>query len=559
VVHWRIWEEEIRSFPWGGDGASVWVVRRESQEDWTPLRLLFSYHWGDVTNGPAGSATDQSQRLPLGHLLRAIQSGESGLFPWRAAKTTDALKRKSPAAKSEMTSVSRLDEIRVRELMLWVEPLRSEDQVQGALALLFDGRPPWGEAVRLWCARFSARISPLLGILPILTRKMAIARSEDLAEEQPTLFPVSPFRSAASLELARSSDKRGLTLPRPVFVRDVPGAVGISREFLTCCSQVQPIAESGVNALLQGESGTGKEIIARAIHCNSPRRQGPFVGQNCAALPETLFESELFGHKSGAFTGASSDKMGLLEAADGGTFFLDEIGDMPIPLQIKLLRVMQERRVRRIGELESRRVDIRFVAATHRDLEREVQAGNFRLDLFYRLKVVKIAIPSLRQRPEDIVHLLAFFLHRHGRGQARMRITEQALAALQAYRWPGNVRELENEACRLLALHSERDVIELELLSGEIQAAAGWSVDPADLATLRPLDEANQLLERYLIRKAIVASGGRKAAAARRLGLSRQGLYKKIQRYGMTDLIHSGGEYPVDIPHAASSLASRSA
>jgi transcriptional regulator with PAS, ATPase and Fis domain len=297
------------------------------------------------------------------------------------------------------------------------------------------------------------------------------------------------------------------------------------------------VARSGVNVLLHGESGTGKEIIACAIHDRSERRRGPLVGQNCAALPESLFESELFGHKSGAFTGAAADKAGLLEAAHGGTFFLDEIGDMPLALQIKLLRVMQERRVRRIGELDSRPVDIRFVAATHKDLAAEIAAGRFRLDLYYRLNVVRLALPPLRQRPEDIGHLVAFFLQRHGGDEGQWRIEERALAALQAYRWPGNVRELENEVCRLLAMYPGRRLIRLEQLSTEVRAAAGWSVDPADLATLRPLEEAGQLLERYLIRKAIAACGGRKAAAARRLGLSRQGLYKKIQRYGMSDLI----------------------
>jgi transcriptional regulator with PAS, ATPase and Fis domain len=297
------------------------------------------------------------------------------------------------------------------------------------------------------------------------------------------------------------------------------------------------VATSGVNVLLQGESGTGKEIIARAIHLGSSRREGPFVGQNCAALPESLFESELFGHKSGAFTGAASDKVGLLESAHGGTFFLDEIGDMPLALQIKLLRVMQEKKVRRIGELSTRPVNIRFVAATHKDLDQEIAVGRFRLDLYYRLKVVKISIPPLRQRPEDIAHLLAFFLARHGKGRLSRRISESALTALQAYRWPGNVRELENEVCRLLALFPDEMLIRLQHLSEEIRAGGGNLVDPADLSTLRRLDEAGELLEKYLIRKAISAAGGRKAAAARRLGLSRQGLYKKIQRYGMTDLV----------------------
>ncbi|MCP4571878.1 MAG: hypothetical protein GY838_05950 [bacterium] len=255
-------------------------------------------------------------------------------------------------------------------------------------------------------------------------------------------------------------------------------------------------------------------------------------------MPETLFESELFGHRAGAFTGAAGDKKGLLSAADRGTFFLDEIGDMPQALQIKLLRVMQERRVRRIGELRSRPVDIRFLAATHRDLEAEVERGTFRLDLFYRLKVVNLEIPALRHRPEDVAHLFAWFLRRNGIDEAARRISERALATLQAWRWPGNVRELENEALRWCALHGTEPVIRCGHLSAEIQAArSGRQHRASDLGTLRPLDQANEILERYLIRKAIAATEGRKAAAARRLGLSRQGLYKKIARYGMSDLV----------------------
>ncbi|HRX51086.1 MAG TPA: sigma 54-interacting transcriptional regulator, partial [Candidatus Krumholzibacteria bacterium] len=285
------------------------------------------------------------------------------------------------------------------------------------------------------------------------------------------------------------------------------------------------------------ESGTGKEVLARTVHEGSARREAPFIGVNCAALPETLFESELFGHKAGAFTGAGREKTGLLEAAHGGTFFLDEIGDMPLALQIKLLRVMQERRLRRIGDLRDRAVDVRFVAASHRDLDAEVAAGNFRLDLFYRLKVVRLVIPPLRRRPEDIAPLLAWFLDRAGRDPQSVQLAPEALDALQSYRWPGNVRELENEVARWLALHGREPVLRAEHLSLDVRKALDPSADPADLGTLRPMDEATVLLERYLIRKAIEACRGRKSDAARRLGLSRQGLYKKIRRYGMVDLL----------------------
>jgi len=323
-------------------------------------------------------------------------------------------------------------------------------------------------------------------------------------------------------------------------VPGLPGAVGRSREMRQLAERLAGVARSGVNVLLHGETGTGKEIVAQALHLGSARNGRPFVGLNCAALPENLFESELFGHRAGAFTGAGRDKPGLLESAHGGTFFMDEIGDMPLPLQIKLLRVMQERQVRRVGELESRPVDVRFVAATHKDLGREIEAGRFRLDLYYRLKVVSLEIPPLRQRPEDILPLLACFLRRAGRDPAQVRVTDQATAALHAWRWPGNVRELENEAARFVALYPQETCLELRHLSWDIQASMGPRLEPADFGTLRRLEEAGELLERYLIRKAIAASEGRKAAAARKLGLSRQGLYKKIQRYGMHDLIGTG-------------------
>jgi transcriptional regulator with PAS, ATPase and Fis domain len=265
-----------------------------------------------------------------------------------------------------------------------------------------------------------------------------------------------------------------------------------------------------------------------------------FTKIRCAALPESLFESELFGHRAGAFTGAATEKKGLLAAASGGTFFLDEIGDMPLPLQIKLLRVMQERQVRRIGELKSVPVDLRFVAATHKDLTAEIREGRFRLDLFYRLKVVAVVIPPLRHRPEDVAPLFAYFLGKRGRDPNRLRITEEALSALQRWHWPGNVRELENEAQRIAALYPDETVIRLTHLSREVRGADAGAVEAVDLGALRSLDQASELLERYLIRKAIAACGGRKAAAARRLGLSRQGLYKKIARYGMADLLATG-------------------
>ncbi len=418
---------------------------------------------------------------------------------------------------------------------LVVEPVAGTGCCRGAVAVACVDEGSWPGAIAIWARDFAQSLGPMLDRLPSAD---TCAVGVVVGNTQPCLFSTDPYKLGTSKRIIPRGPKT-VTLPQPLYVDGVPGVVGVSRELISCCGEVAAVADSQVNVLLHGESGTGKEILARAIHRLGSRHDRRFIGVNCAALPESLFESELFGHKAGAFTGAGKEKIGLLEAADGGTFFLDEIGDMPMALQIKLLRVMQEKRLRRIGELRSRSVDVRFVAATHKNIEDEIAAGRFRLDLYYRLKVVQISIPPLRTRPEDLVHLLAHMFVRRGRAPETISVAESALAALQGYRWPGNVRELENEVQRWLALFPGRPVLELDQLSDAVQRSTGRSVDPADLGTLRPMEEATELLERFLIRKAIGASGGLKSVAARRLGLSRQGLYKKIRRYGMCDLLHA--------------------
>ena len=495
----NIWLDELRDLPRDGGPAAVWIVRREGSEPEAPLRLLCGWTAG---GGPAP--------LPLGLVVKVLQTG--GSQEWRE----ESRSRRPP--------------------LCLALPLADEQGAVGVLVTAGSDRPPWDEAIRLWAEGMARRLSPFLGQLDPYPGTWLTASPQE-SPWQPSLFatPSAPAATAAPTAA-------GLPLPRPCLVPGLPGAVGRSREMRQLASRLAGVARSGVNVLLHGETGTGKEIIAQALHQGSPRRDRPFVGLNCAALPDNLFESELFGHRAGAFTGAGRDKPGLLESAHGGTFFMDEIGDMPLPLQIKLLRVMQERQVRRVGEVETRPVDIRFVAATHKDLTREIEAGRFRLDLYYRLKVVSLEIPPLRQRPEDILPLLACFLRRADRDPTRLRITDAATAALHAWRWPGNVRELENEAARFAALYPDQECIDLPHLSWDVQANSAPRLDPADFGTLRRLEEAGELLERYLIRKAIAASEGQKAAAARKLGLSRQGLYKKIARYGMTDLI--GGVEP---------------
>jgi len=498
------WQEEIRGYPHGGQGGAVWVVRRDGNEATSPLNILFAWATG------LGRSKGLDQRPPLGALMKAMVE-----------------RREEMSFQAEDTA-------------LWVEPLLEKGQVIGCLGIWFQAERTWREAIFLWGQRLAARLGPVLGQL----EPQPILDATKISSGQGTLFPLpAPLYRPESRGLngKGSGQLRNLPLPRPVSIPGIPACIGCSREMLELGASLQDVARSGVNVLLKGETGSGKEVIAKALHQCSDRRDGPFVGQNCAALPASLFESELFGHRAGAFTGASGEKKGLLASAHGGTFFLDEIGDMPMELQIKLLRVIQERQVRRIGELHSRNIDIRFLAASHKDLTAEITQGRFRLDLYYRLKVVTLEIPPLRNRPEDVLPLFSYFLKKSGKDFENMRITEQAIANLQAWRWPGNVRELENEVLRFLALYPEADTITLGCLSRDIQTARTARVDAADLGTLRELGQAHEILERYLIRKAIAATEGRKAAAARRLGLSRQGLYKKIQRYGMTDLITSPG------------------
>jgi transcriptional regulator with PAS, ATPase and Fis domain len=285
--------------------------------------------------------------------------------------------------------------------------------------------------------------------------------------------------------------------------------------------------------LLSGETGTGKELLARAIHAGGARRLRPFVAVNCAAFPDTLLESELFGHMKGAFTGADRDKKGLFEEASGGTLFLDEIGETTPALQAKLLRVLQEREIRPVGGTRPRAVDVRLLAATNRSLRQEVSRGTFREDLYYRLAVFPIAVPPLRERPEDVVPLAEHFLASHARREDKPGCTlaPEAQQLLCSYHWPGNVRELDNEMQRALALCEPGEEIGAGLLSDRLAAV----VEPVQTAA-RDGESLRQTLgriEALLIRRTLDALGGRRAATARRLGITREGLYKKMRRFGI--------------------------
>jgi DNA-binding NtrC family response regulator len=301
---------------------------------------------------------------------------------------------------------------------------------------------------------------------------------------------------------------------------------------------VERVAASGATVLLHGESGSGKEMVAAMVHALSPRAGGSFVAINCAAIPEQLLESELFGHEKGAFTGAVAQHDGVFARADGGTLFLDEIGEMSLPTQARMLRVLETQTFTRVGGTREIQVSVRVVAATHRDLPAMVAQGRFREDLLYRLSVIKTELPPLRERTDDIEPLVLHFCDRYGdeMGRRISRIAPEALAALQRHRWPGNVRELRNAVERALVL-GEGPVLALddlppELVRGDdpstpsVGVGVGVGVSPE---TVRPLAE----LEREAIAAALVATAGNKARAAALLGIDRTTLYRKLKDHAL--------------------------
>jgi len=310
-----------------------------------------------------------------------------------------------------------------------------------------------------------------------------------------------------------------------------PPIVGSSPAARRLRDLVLSLSGSEVSVLITGESGVGKEVLARNLHRWSPRRRRPFVSINCAALAPGTLESELFGHDRGAFTGAVRAHAGLFEQASGGTLFLDEIGEMPPFIQAKLLRVLQEGEVRRMGEAGIRRVDVRVIAATNAPLAEMVTSGAFRKDLFYRVNVVEAFIPPLRQRPGDVLELLEHFFERRRRPSPPL--SDAARRLLVRYHWPGNVRELENELERLLAFYGDVSRIVPEMFSERLEEGAATLLDDPVLHDA-PLAQAMRHLEERLVRKALVQARWNKSRTAQRLGLSRQGLANKIERYGIS-------------------------
>ena len=306
--------------------------------------------------------------------------------------------------------------------------------------------------------------------------------------------------------------------------------IGSSPAWRKICDMVEQIAPSRATVLISGESGTGKELIAALIHHLSPRADQPFITLNAAALPATLLEAELFGHEKGAFTGAQQRKPGRFELADGGTLFLDEIGDMPPEVQIKILRVLQDGAFERLGSTRTIRTDVRVVAATNKDLMQEVEAGRFRLDLYYRLNVITLQLPALRQRREDIPLLVVHFLRKYAEQNNKevSGIQQQALQYLQHYEWPGNVRELENVIERAVVLAKE-PIIGLAELPGHFQEKE-FLPAPTDHFVL-PLHATLADIEREAIAQALQHSAGNRQATARSLNIGVATLYRKLKEY----------------------------
>jgi DNA-binding NtrC family response regulator len=326
--------------------------------------------------------------------------------------------------------------------------------------------------------------------------------------------------------------KENLQLQKALFDRfKIEGIIGSSRKMVEAVEIMKKVSSSTATVLILGESGTGKELAAKAMHYNSPRRTKPFTAVNCAAIPETLIESELFGYEPGAFTGATSRSIGLFEATNGGTLLLDEVGDLPLMTQSKILRVLQDKEIRRIGSRESVKVDVRIIAATNRDLEKEILKKTFREDLYYRLKVITIELPPLRERKEDITELVNFFIRKYNQelGKRIKGIEEHAIKALIGYHWPGNIRQLESVIERAVLICESSNIF-LKDIKSELRLLQGNHILDFDL----PDNGVNfEEVEKELLRKAMMKANGVVTKAAKLLGMSYKTFWYRWEKFNL--------------------------
>jgi len=347
-------------------------------------------------------------------------------------------------------------------------------------------------------------------------------------------FKVDELQLTIQRALDHQSDRREIRNLRQIVKEKYrfENIIGTSAKMQEVYNLIAKVADTDSTILIQGESGTGKELVARALHFNSVRQHQPFVAINCSALPENLLESELFGHKKGSFTGAVQDKIGLFEEAEMGTIFLDEINSMALSLQTKLLRVLQERQLRRVGDTKSIPINVRVLAATNESLHDKISTGQFREDLYYRLCVIPIEMPALRERVDDIPLLVTHFLQKNASqtGTEPKKIDPKAIEGLQAYRWPGNVRELENAIERACAL-CDGGIIKTQDLPPQVlrQGGAPMPSGPSTLPVGRTLDDYVREIERAFIEETIKHNAGNREKAAKMLGISMATLYRKLE------------------------------
>jgi len=394
-------------------------------------------------------------------------------------------------------------------------------------------------------ARRLARETQVVVLTAFATTETAVSAMKAGAYD----YVMKPFRVDALQEVIKKAlEKRELLLENQALRRQIDRRYGVgnlignSPAIRKVYDLIEKVARTRSNVLVAGESGTGKELVAKAIHYNSPRGDQPLVTLNCGAIPESLIESELFGHVRGSFTGAFANKRGFFEEADNSTLFLDEIGELSLALQVKLLRVLQERKIKPVGGIKEKEVDVRLICATNRDLEEEVRQGRFREDLYYRINVIGIQIPPLRERLEDVPALAVHFIDRFARenGRPPLEITPRVLSALGRYGYPGNVRELENILERAVALSSE-GVIDLELLPEAVVSST--AVSGQCLQSLEIPDEGIDLeaivgeLEQDLLLKALRRARGVRKEAARLLGITFRSIRYRLDKYGIDDAV----------------------